>query len=108
MVRPASWLFALSMRSDALSPWVIGAEGDGEWANLRGTTTFPNTGPPSDFYDTHIDDQSSIRGRIGYLLKPRLIVYATGGTAFASIKEHDVLAASGVFTDNSATRPVLP
>jgi outer membrane immunogenic protein len=85
-------------------PWVIGAEGDGEWANLRGTTTFPNTGPPSDFYDTHIDDQSSIRGRIGYLLEPRLIVYATGGAAFASIKEHDVLAATGAFTDNSATR----
>jgi outer membrane immunogenic protein len=85
-------------------PWVIGAEGDGEWANLRGTTTFPNTGPPSDFYDTHIDDQSSIRGRIGYLLEPRLIVYATGGAAFASIKEHDVIGATGAFTDNSATR----
>jgi outer membrane immunogenic protein len=85
-------------------PWVMGAEGDGEWANLRGTTTFPNTGPPSDFYDTHIDDQSSIRGRIGYLLEPRLILYATGGVAFASINEHDVLAASGAFTDNSATR----
>jgi opacity protein-like surface antigen len=68
---------------------VIGAEGDGEWANLRGTTTFPNTGPPSDFYETHIDDQSSIRGRIGYLLEPRLVLYATGGVAFASIKEHD-------------------
>ena len=84
--------------------WVIGADGDLEWANMRGTTTFPNTGPPSDFYDTHIDDQSSIRGRIGYLLEPRLIVYATGGAAFASVKEHDVLAATGAFTDNSATR----
>jgi outer membrane immunogenic protein len=84
--------------------WVMGAEGDGEWANLRGTTTFPNTGPPSDFYDTHIDDQSSIRGRLSYLLEPRLILYATGGVAFASIKEHDVLAATGAFTDNSATR----
>src|SRR6516164_6512630 len=50
--------------------WVIGAEGDGEWAHLRGTTTFPNSGPPSDFYETHIDDQSSIRGRIGYLWSP--------------------------------------
>jgi outer membrane immunogenic protein len=86
------------------APWVIGAEGDGEWANLRGTTTFPNTGPPSDFYETHIDDQSSIRGRIGYLLEPRLVLYATGGVAFASIKEHDVLAATGAFIDNSATR----
>jgi outer membrane immunogenic protein len=86
------------------APWVIGAEGDGEWANLRGTTTFPNTGPPSDFYDTHIDNQSSIRARVGYLLEPRLILYATGGVAFASINEHDVLAAAGVFTDNSTTR----
>jgi outer membrane immunogenic protein len=84
--------------------WVIGAEGDGEWAHLRGTTTFPNSGPPSDFYETHIDDQSSIRGRIGYLLEPRLMLYGTGGAAFASINEHDVLAATGAFTDNSATR----
>jgi outer membrane immunogenic protein len=84
--------------------WVIGAEGDLEWANLRGTTTFPNTGPPSDFYDTHIDDQSSIRGRVGYLLEPRLLIFATAGVAFASIKEHDVLAATGAFTDNSTTR----
>jgi outer membrane immunogenic protein len=50
------------------------------------------------------NDQSSIRGRLGYLVEPRLIVYATGGAAFASIKEHDVLAATGAFTDNSATR----
>jgi outer membrane immunogenic protein len=84
--------------------WVIGAEGDLEWANLRGTTTFPNTGPPSDFYDTHVDNQSSIRGRIGYLLEPRLMIYGTGGAAFAAIKEHDVLAATGAFSDNSATR----
>jgi outer membrane immunogenic protein len=27
-----------------------------------------------------------------------------GGVAFASIKEHDVVAATGAFTDNSATR----
>jgi outer membrane immunogenic protein len=85
-------------------PWVIGAEGDLEWANLRGTATFPNSGPPSDFYDTRINDQSSFRGRIGYALEPRLLLYATGGVAFASLTEHDVLAATGAFTDNSATR----
>ena len=85
-------------------PWVIGADGDLEWANLRATTTFPNTGPPSDFYDTHIDNQSSIRGRLGFTMEPRLLLYATGGVAFAAIKEHDVLAATGAFTDNSTTR----
>jgi opacity protein-like surface antigen len=83
------WLTTLVRWPTSRSRGVIGAEGDGEWANLRGTTTFPNTGPPSDLYETHIDDQSSIRGRIGYLLEPRLVLYATGGVAFASIKEHD-------------------
>src|ERR1700674_5890405 len=50
-------------------PFVIGAEGDLEWTNARGTTTFPNSGPPLDFYETRIDSQSSVRGRIG--LRPR-------------------------------------
>jgi outer membrane immunogenic protein len=83
--------------------WVIGAEGDLEWANARGTTTFPNSGPPLDFYDTRIDNQSSVRGRIGYALD-NMLLYVTGGAAFAHVTEHDVLAATGAANNNSATR----
>ena len=63
-------------------PFVIGAEGDLEWTNARGTTTFPNSGPPLDFYETRIDSQSSVRGRIGYALD-NMLLYVTGGAAFA-------------------------
>ena len=84
-------------------PFAIGAEGDLEWTNARGTTTFPNSGPPDDFYETRIDSQSSVRGRIGYALD-NMLVYVTGGAAFAHVTEHDVLAATGAFNNNAATR----
>jgi outer membrane immunogenic protein len=84
-------------------PFVIGAEGDLEWANARATTTFPNSGPPLNFYETRIDSQSSVRGRIGYALD-NMLLYVTGGAAFAHVTEHDVLAATGAFNNNSATR----
>jgi outer membrane immunogenic protein len=84
-------------------PFVIGAEGDLEWADARGTATFPNSGPPLNFYETRIDSQSSIRGRIGYALDSMLL-YVTGGVASAHLTEHDVLAATGAFNDNSTTR----
>jgi outer membrane immunogenic protein len=86
--------------------YVIGVEGDLEWAHARGTVTFPNSGPPLDFYDTRIDNQSSVRGRIGYTFD-RLLLYATVGGAFGHITEHDVVAATGQFSDTSATRSGL-
>jgi outer membrane immunogenic protein len=87
----------------AAGPFVIGAEGDLEWANARGTTTFPNSGPPLNLYETRIDSQSSVRGRVGYALD-NMLLYVTGGAAFAHVTEHDVLAATGAFNNNSATR----
>jgi outer membrane immunogenic protein len=85
------------------SSFVVGAEGDVEWADLRGSTTFPNSGPPDNSYTTHIDNQSSARGRIGYLIDDRLLLYATVGVAWAHITERYLLAATGQFTDNSTT-----
>src|ERR1700730_13330042 len=84
-------------------PFVIGAEGDLEWTNARGTTTFPNSGPPLDFFETRIDSQSSVRGRVGYALD-NMLLYVTGGAAFAHVTEHDVLAATGAFSNNATTR----
>jgi len=80
--------------------FVFGVEGDGEWANLEGSTTFTNSGVPADFYETRIDSQASIRGRIGYAVD-RALLYVTGGVAFAHVNEHDVVT---LFTDNSTTR----
>ena len=88
------------------SAYVIGVEGDLDWANARGTVTFPNSGTPLDFYDTRINNQSSVRGRIGYAFD-RLLLYATVGGAFGHITEHDVVGATGQFSDTSATRSGL-
>jgi len=85
------------------SSFVVGAEGDLEWADLRGSISFPNSGPPDNSYTTHIDDESSARGRIGYVIDDRLLLYATVGVSWAHITERAVLAASGQFTDNSRT-----
>ncbi len=85
-----------------ISQFVIGVEGDGEWANMKGSAIFSNAG--ADFYDATIKRQASARGRIGYAFD-RVLVYATGGAAFAHINEHDVdFTGSGLSNDNSTTR----
>jgi outer membrane immunogenic protein len=81
-------------------PFVLGLEGDGEWSNLTGSTNFANT---ADFYETRIQGQGSVRGRIGYAVD-RVLFYATGGVAFAGVTEHDVAPGAGLFEDHSTTR----
>lgn len=90
---------------------VIGAEGDANWANIRGgTAQFPGSGfpgLPNDFYETRSDFQASARGRVGYAFN-RVLLYATGGAAWAHITEHDVVGSgpfAGTFNDTSTTRP---
>ena len=87
---------------------VIGAEGDANWANIRGgTAAFPGSALPglaNDLYETRSDFQASARGRLGYAFN-RVLVYATGGAAWAHITEHDVSSATGAFTDTSSTLP---
>jgi outer membrane immunogenic protein len=67
---------------------VIGAEGDAQWANIRGgTAAFPGSALPglaNDFYETRSDFQASARGRLGYAFN-RLLVYGTGGAAWCTL-----------------------
>ena len=58
--------------------FVFGVEGDGEWADVDGTFTAGN----GDEVSTSIDWQASLRGRVG-LAWDRLLIYGTGGAAFA-------------------------
>ena len=57
-------------------PWVIGAELDGEWANLTDTILYFD--PAGDSYSVRARAQGSLRGRIGYAVD-RTLYYATGG-----------------------------
>lgn len=65
--------------------FVFGIEGDSEWADLKGSTTYPNTGLVDDYYESRTRWQASLRPRIGYAFD-RSLLYATGGVAFANVK----------------------
>ena len=85
-----------------MSQFVIGLEGDGEWADLKGSANFVTPAPP-DFYTTTIRWQASARGRLGYAFD-RALLYVTGGAAFAHVNERDQVGVTGAFTDHATTR----
>jgi outer membrane immunogenic protein len=59
---------------------VFGLEGDGDWSDIKGTTT---TGCPG--CETRNDWLATFRGRVGYAFD-RVLPYATGGLAAGDIK----------------------
>jgi outer membrane immunogenic protein len=72
--------------------FVAGVEGDLELAGLEGNRTW---GVPGDTFSdkTEIGFQGSIRGRVGVALD-RLLVYGTGGLAFAKVENTYTTAAA--------------
>ncbi len=76
--------------------WVFGVEGDGDWANLDGTTF--NTSCANVGCETSSDFLATIRGRVGYAWN-RLLLYGTAGAAFG-----DIQAAAGVLPFVSSTQ----
>jgi outer membrane immunogenic protein len=69
--------------------WVVGVEGDINWQ--KGENSYAqNTPPPWLGYELFTGSQKqgadgSIRGRIGYLVTPWTLAYATGGLAIGQI-----------------------
>jgi outer membrane immunogenic protein len=86
-----------------ISRWVFGIEADSGYMHAKDSTSFDNSGSPPDSYETTIGTQGAVRGRIGYSFGPTLL-YAAGGPAFAHIKEHYVLGASGESSEDSKTQ----
>jgi outer membrane immunogenic protein len=87
-------------------PFVVGLEGDGEWADINGgSVTYPGSGAggPDDFYEAQIRWQASARGRVGYAFD-RTLFYATGGAAFARIRHIYTVAVVGPAEEISTTR----
>jgi outer membrane immunogenic protein len=70
--------------------WVAGIEGDGSWMDSRHHLTCAaglDVSSGECFDSTSLGDLRStwyatIRGRLGYLADPRLLLYVTGGVAF--------------------------
>ena len=76
-------------------PAVVGIEADGEWAGIKGTT-FNSCGNFG--CETKSDWLATVRGRVGYAWD-RVLLYGTGGVAFA-----DVQASAGVLPFSSSTQ----
>jgi outer membrane immunogenic protein len=71
--------------------WVVGVEGDVNYKFNSTTTNYQNTPPPfllfEEFYGTAKQTwDASARGRLGYLVSPTTLLYATGGVAFGEVK----------------------
>jgi outer membrane immunogenic protein len=68
-----------------ISQFVIGLEGDVNGSDYQGTSTYPY--PTASFLNTEstrIGIEGSVRGRVGFAWD-RVLIYGTGGVAFASI-----------------------
>jgi outer membrane immunogenic protein len=64
--------------------WVLGLEGDADWANIKGSGVLS---------DTKNEFLSTIRGRVGYSFD-RFMPYVTGGLAVGNVKANDVFGSS--------------
>ena len=74
--------------------WVLGIEGDWDWANSKGSTFNACVGG----CQTEVKSLATLRGRVGYALVDRLLVYGTGGAAWAKFSPSLSGNAAG-FTD---------
>jgi outer membrane immunogenic protein len=86
---------------------VVGVEGDFSYKNaqtsqhLSATTSYPNLFSRVETFSGSLKQtwDASIRGRVGYLVTPWTLVYATGGLAFGQISGS--LSYSGTIYDSS-------
>ena len=62
--------------------WVVGLEGDADWANIKGSVAGVPCGVSCETKNSFL---STIRGRVGYTFD-RWLPYATGGAAIGNIR----------------------
>jgi outer membrane immunogenic protein len=78
------------------SPWVFGVELDSAWADFGSTNTVAGSGVLV-AVNSDANYMGSLRGRVGYAVWDRTMLYATGGVAWLN-NEISVVATSGPFT----------
>jgi outer membrane immunogenic protein len=70
-----------------ISNIVLGVEGDIDFASAGHSTAAASLGGPgADTYSSHLNSLDTIRGRVGWAFD-HLLVYGTGGAAFADLKD---------------------
>jgi outer membrane immunogenic protein len=84
--------------------WIVGVEGDIAWAdNSKTIATLPGIdGPrygyiatPADSTSVREKSDASVRGRLGYLVSPALMAYATGGVSWLRIETQATCGVAG-------------
>lgn len=71
--------------------WVVGVEGDLNYKFNSNASKYQNVPPPWLFFEEFYGSSKqtwdgSARGRLGYLISPTILLYATGGLAFGEVK----------------------
>jgi outer membrane immunogenic protein len=71
--------------------WVYGIEADIAWTDVTSTQAgFPGLllfpGPGADLTSVRMRWDASVRGRLGFLVAPEFLLYATGGVAWQNIE----------------------
>jgi opacity protein-like surface antigen len=101
-----------------LGNWVVGLEGDWSWKNaetslsqsssVRIVDNFGDASLRTDQFSGSIKQKSdySIRGRVGTLVTPWSLLYATGGVAFSEISGS--FAYKGTLCEGLASSPCTP
>jgi outer membrane immunogenic protein len=66
---------------------VFGFEADASWADLSGHGRFTTQAPNHTTWDidTELQAFGTVRGRLGLLVKPNLLIYGTGGLAWGVV-----------------------
>jgi outer membrane immunogenic protein len=102
------------------SHWVIGVEGDGDWARLQGTSSACSTftggafaGLPAGCATNNVslNNFETVRGRVGYAFDtgsytfPSVLVYATGGGAWANSSGGSTTTCLGILCPGTSLGP---
>jgi outer membrane immunogenic protein len=73
--------------------WLVGVEADINYTDLSRARTalVPPPGVPGTFVTSTFESKwlATVRGRVGILATPALLLYGTGGVAFADVKTSD-------------------
>ena len=85
--------------------WLVGAEADFDWANIKGSAT---TGgsiqavvPFTNAVDERVDWFGTLRARLGYLPTPNLLAFVTGGLAYGQVKHTGTYTTTGLVAGNT-------
>jgi len=75
--------------------WLVGAEADYDWSGARGTANsnffLGSVGPSTFVAKQAIESFGTVRARVGVIPTAPLLIYATGGLAFGTVRDSATL-----------------